>query len=74
MVARQMEILAALRSAADETVAFFATLAPEQLQVPVYSEEVRWTVAPSAGASDHHRENHALAVQKYPGRRSGLTG
>jgi hypothetical protein len=43
MVARQMEILAALRSAADETVAFFATLAPEQLQVRVYSAEVRWT-------------------------------
>lgn len=44
MVARQMEILAALRTSADETVRLYTTLTPEQLQMPVYSEEVNWTV------------------------------
>lgn len=44
MVARQTEILAALRTSADETVRLYTTLTPEQLQMPVYSEEVHWTV------------------------------
>jgi hypothetical protein len=44
MAARKSEIMEALSSAADETVQLFVKLTPEQLQTPVYSEEVRWTV------------------------------
>jgi len=44
MVARQTEILELLRTSADDTVKLYTTLTPEQLQMPVYSEEVHWTV------------------------------
>jgi hypothetical protein len=44
MAARKPEIMKALSSAADETVQLFVKLTPEQLETPVYSEEVQWTV------------------------------
>ena len=44
MVARKTEIIASLRSGAEETVMLYTTLTPEQLEIPVYSEEVHWTV------------------------------
>lgn len=44
MTTRQTDIIAILRSSTDETVQLYAELSPEQLQTPVYSEEVQWTV------------------------------
>ena len=44
MMTRQTDIIAILRSSADETVQLYAELSPEQLQTPVYSEDVQWTV------------------------------
>ena len=44
MMTRQADIIAILRSSADKTVQLFIKLSPEQLQMPVYSEEVQWTV------------------------------
>ena len=44
MTTRQTDIIALLRSSADETEQLYAVLSPEQLQMPVYSEEVHWTV------------------------------
>ncbi|MBC2736475.1 MAG: DinB family protein [Desulfobacteraceae bacterium] len=44
MTTRQTNIIAILRSSTDETVQLYAELSPEQLQTPVYSEEVQWTV------------------------------
>jgi hypothetical protein len=44
MGVRKTEIMEILASAADETTLLFSTLTPEQLQEPVYSEEVQWTV------------------------------
>jgi hypothetical protein len=44
MTERQTEIITALQKSADETVKLYTALTPEQLQVPVYSEDVHWTV------------------------------
>jgi len=44
MMTRQTDIIAILISSADGTVQLFAGLSPEQLQTPVYTEEVQWTV------------------------------
>jgi len=44
MGVRKMELIESLWAGAEETVKLFATLTPEQLKMPVYSEEVHWTV------------------------------
>jgi len=44
MVDRRTEICAALAAAAEDTVTFYESLTPEQLQCIVYTEEVHWTV------------------------------
>ena len=44
MSERQREIIETLQRSADETVKLYTPLTPEQLQMPVYSEEVHWTV------------------------------
>lgn len=41
---RKMEITATLRAAANDTATLFASLAPQDLGVPVYTEEVQWSV------------------------------
>ena len=44
MIDRQSEIINRLASAAEDTIALFAGLSAKQLQTPVYTEEVQWTV------------------------------
>lgn len=44
MVDRRTEICAALAAAAEDTVTFYESLTPEQLQCVVYTDEVHWTV------------------------------
>jgi hypothetical protein len=56
MAARKLEIMEALSSAADETVQLFVKLTPEQLQTPVYSKEVQWTV--------HRVLAHLVTIEK----------
>jgi hypothetical protein len=42
MMDRRKEIAGMLGSAADDTVRLFASLSPQELQAPVYTDEVRW--------------------------------
>jgi hypothetical protein len=41
---RQEEIITALKTGADDTVALYESLTPAQLATPVYTEEVQWSV------------------------------
>jgi len=44
MTSRQTDIIAALVAGGEETEAFFSNLPTEALALPVYTEEVQWTV------------------------------
>jgi len=44
VINRKKNIIDELEKAGAETVAFYQSLTPDELDVPVYTEEVRWTV------------------------------